>query len=200
MSGNKTEDKNLEPFKKEILTFELKYNKEVFLMAHELFFRSYEKNFKVFNELTSNRVPFISDQRLHSMLRAVTHDLLRYAQYQRISFNEETNRYKICQSVRAAVFTKWVMMLRPYSLDVVSSEKYYDNEVYFCNEFAAIYCASVAMSDVLPLDSNNNPKTLFDILEESELEVMLYHLRYRIKHQDTYSLFYRRIKEQNVHN
>jgi hypothetical protein len=189
------------PFDKAIYSSELKFNRKIFMLAHESFSTHYQSVFDSFNQSTNQKIPVVSDMRMYTTLRAITHDLLRYATYQVIEFDKKNDRFDICQSVRAAVFTKWIMMLRPYSLDTLSWEIEDKDDlrvITYCNEIAAAFYASTAMFDVLPSNAAGEPQTILDVLSPDEIQVMLYHLRHRLKHQDSYSLFYRRIKEQYV--
>jgi hypothetical protein len=186
------------PFSKEIIETELEFNRKIFSKSFLFFQQKFKSPFDALKLASPNgAIQSLANERVISLLRAVTHDLLRYAVYQRIPFNSEVGRYSICPAMRASVFTKWGMLLRPYTLDSVNGQTTSAGKwiAKYCNELGAIAAASVSMSCITG-EKDGKAVFLAEILKPSELEVFLYHLRYRIKHQDSYSLFYRRIKEQ----
>lgn len=177
------------PFDQLVFAKELNLTSDYFFASHEAFLDQY----KAALSQHDNAIPILSEERLVAALRAITHDLLRYAIYHRVGFDKRKKAYAICSSVRAAVFTKWILMLRPYSYDLLSTHgKIGGHGLRFCNEIAAVFCASHTLDLTT---SKGDAMYFFEAMEEEELQTLLYHFRYRLKHQDTYSLMYRRIKE-----
>jgi hypothetical protein len=181
-------------FAKKLYDAELRKNVEVFQNSHEAFLKNHSKLCDWFR--VESKAPYLADSRVVAMLRAVTHDLLRYASYHVVALNKITGRYDICQSVRAGVFAKWLMLMRPYNLDIMPEVSVPDDvfvDARYSNELAALYVCSYA------LELHNKKKELLflhDIMPEGELNTFIYHLRYRLKHQDSYSTLFRRIKEE----
>lgn len=69
--------------------------------------------------------------------------------------------------------------------------------MYYCNEYLSLLVASA----ILKLQVDGKLTTVIDYLNitnsgksiNNELDSLLYNLRYRIKHQDVYHLFYNRL-------
>lgn len=158
----------------------------------------------------------LSPVRSAELLNSATEDIIRYALYHPITKNKN-GLLLISESVRAAYLTKWIMIFKPLNMDQglgsapkigkIESATRENNALgrdvgfnlqFFCNEYFALSVASAIL--LLKLDEklisipNYLEKT--NSTEESkknEINSLLYNLRYRIKHQDVYHLFYNRL-------
>jgi hypothetical protein len=171
---------------------ETNYNSAIFVDAHTSFSDQFPELFTT-HEKHGENIPIFSTERMLAAIRGITHDLLRYATYHNIEFIDRECRYDISRSVRGAVFTKWITTFRPYNFDCFDCNGYDDDfEAKYCNEFAA----SIYASHALQLTKDGVPIYIDELMEEpEEISTYLYTLRYRIKHQDSYSLFARRVAE-----
>ena len=169
--------------------------------------------------MTINIDDYINGPVKYDLNRAITYDILRYASFHDIKRNEDTP-YNVEESVRASYFLKWILQLRPLSLDRVYAEmagsgapppplykedgkqvelmglatldikrSYY---LYYCNEHLAISAATVILNI---MNVHGKSKSIGDFyLEKNGFNKLVYALRYRLKHQDTYQPFLSRIK------
>jgi len=151
---------------------------------------------------------FFIPYRVRDLLIASTDDMCRYALYHDIGYNAE-GLLDISPAARAAFFTKWVIRLRPCILDIAEDARYSsvsiendgvafeEHQIVFCNEHFAACIASAALN----IPSEQNPEEAIyipEIFENKELKTFLYHLRYRIPHQDTLTLLFNRLKTQEA--
>ena len=64
--------------------------------------------------------------RLYDVARAISYDLLRYAEFHNINKisldNGKTHYYDICESVFSSYCIKWIMMIHPLSFDSLVNE------------------------------------------------------------------------------
>jgi hypothetical protein len=175
-------------FTKDIFDSETNYNAELFINSHT----SFEAQFDfLFSELPKE-IPIYSIERMLAALRAATHDLLRYAVYHNIEFLPNQFRYDISPAVRASVYMKWISSFRPYNFDCIQCDQYSNPDIAVrSNELAS----NIYASHALALEKNKEVANIDEFLQQEEYETYMYSLRYRIKHQDTYSLFSRRLWE-----
>jgi hypothetical protein len=144
---------------------------------------------------------FYIGYRLEDVLISITDDLIRYATYHKVK--EKDNLFSIHEPVRAAIFTKWILKLRPCIADknlnqtqYKSSHDTYDQSILdrktynieFCNENLALIASSIILRDG---DSPNRRNVkILDLASEFKL---FYSFRYRLNHQDTYMPLYNKI-------
>ncbi|MFA7239386.1 MAG: hypothetical protein WC091_04680 [Sulfuricellaceae bacterium] len=197
---------------------DIDYEKEyevnnAFLYQGARLFDRYLKNSGVVSNSASGN---LSAVRAAELLNSATQDIIRYAIYHPIS-KGKNGRFSISESVRASYLTKWIMIFKPLNMDQdltntqdiialgkVSRETTCNtdderfNLLYNCNEYFALYVASA----ILKLKINGQLKTVLEYLRltnsgadslKNEVNSLLYNLRYRIKHQDVYHLFYNRL-------
>ena len=199
-------------------------SKDIFCVAAEKLNEEYSEYISAFSLATKLDQPF-SQIRHDEFIRSCTDDLYRYATYHPV---KKRGLYYIQESVRASYMTKWLMMLKPFLLDsyipltsVENIKKYIPQDQVGrafdfyrrCNEFFAIYCASVALRVKMEkTKSGEDPVYLlltefFDIdierkktKDDREYKDFLYTLRYRMPTQDVYRPIYRRIETMSIHD
>lgn len=141
--------------------------------------------------------------RLRDILIASTDDMCRYALYHDIKTNKD-GFLDISPSARAVFLCKWALKLRPCMLDFAENEENYasldldagdcEDEFVYCNEYFALILASV----VLNIKVDGKVRAIYELMEDEEFRTFLYHMRYRIVHQDTLNLLFNRIKTQET--
>ncbi|MGL1959454.1 MAG: hypothetical protein OCD00_19415 [Colwellia sp.] len=168
-----------------------------------------------------NKCSFYIPYRLRDILVASTDDMCRYALYHRIGV-KENGTLDISLAARAVFLTKWILKIRPCILDIVERPHHYESVMIgddnfnfsehifsFCNEHFAAMAASIALN--IPKKSNQqstlsttktdlSKKTgaeyIICLLDSEEIRTFLYHSKYRIHHQDTFTLLFNRLKIQ----
>lgn len=143
--------------------------------------------------------------RIEDILVSVTDDLMRYASYHNIPKEigkDSKEVYSICEAVRAAVFTKWILKIRAsiadkellrYSSSVeddTSILEKREHRLEFCNEYLALVC----VAQIFNIKHTNGKILSFNkFLTKEFLVTLLYTLRYRVTHQDSYVELFRYI-------
>jgi len=152
--------------------------------------------FEHFNESFS---PYL-ELRISDLLVSVTDDILRYAFYHNIA-TDDNGLYSVSEPVRAAFFIKWILKTKPCFLDFCLGETKYSS-IYIdqskslvtdlslfilCNENLALLTLTIIL-DIKDKDGNLvRIEDLFDSNDATDLTTLLYSLRYRIYHQDSYT-------------
>lgn len=162
-------------------------------------------NVKITNTLLKNSFnEFYIAYRIKDVLVSVTDDLIRYAMYHKIK--KECEDYSIAEPIRAAIFTKWILKLRPsifdsrlgnnfsYSSADEESSSFVNRKIHrveFCNEHLALLVTSI----ILDIKYKDTDETIgYDTLfSQSELSTLFYSLRYRLTHQDAFGELYRKV-------
>jgi hypothetical protein len=154
--------------------------------------------------------------RLFDVVRAISLDLLRYADFHDISRNVH-GKYDICQSMYASFGIKWINKIKPHIYDVfleqtpsvvtprslleegVHSDRYkdfvYQRFLFLSNEFFSIFYVDNVFSGMSPKPPQKN---LLTILSKGNARVpskdqikrvdtFLYSLRYRLNDQDVHT-------------
>jgi hypothetical protein len=188
------------------------YNKEIYKAASVRFIAELMAIDAVKSDQPSTAI--FSVLRGQEVITSCTTDIKRYCEYHQIDVCEgKSGVYDLSNATRASFFIKWVLNFRPIMIDnyfddatlskqllyAFDSETKYPQEhidtrlktnpatyQFFCNEIFALHVASVALK---VNDKRNNPKCIIDIVGDEELRSIYYALRYRIKHQDSYTLW-----------
>lgn len=150
--------------------------------------------------------------RIKDILVSVTDDLCRYAQYHNICTDMRAASgkecYSISESVRASFFTKWILKLRPCVLDYIAESGEYRSSnvdshdaaqefrddpykaVTFCNEFIAM----ISLAVILNVEAGEGEiNSYHDLFSNVDMSTVFYALRYRVVHQDSYTLLFAKI-------
>lgn len=129
--------------------------------------------------------------------------------------DENQTLLNIEESVRAASFMKWILQLRPLRIDSLYEKNLGPNLpppplrdkankfsefknfssaqleqaylTYYCNEHLAIFVASQCLDILATNGENTHVKPITEFYKEKNgVLKLIYILRYRVKHQDTY--------------
>lgn len=152
--------------------------------------------------------------RIQDAVVSITDDLIRYGEYNKIekkcfsigtehvdknglittSYIEDEkgafSAFSIEEPVRAAYFTKWILQLKPSIADRridLKCEGTPIERLEFCNEYLAL----ITMARIFNLKRGANRSSYKSLFGEDSMETLLYSLRYRLVHQDSYSELYR---------
>lgn len=147
----------------------------------------------------------INKKRLTKLIYSLTDDLMRYSAYHAIKSNnyhykhrKEDLTFSICEPVRASFFTKWIMTYKPlklcdfYNYPDIKLTKNQIQLVSLANEHLALCIASVILNIH---DESNKKICIYDIMPQNEFSVIIYSLTHRIKHQDSYTMFFYRLSD-----
>lgn len=164
--------------------------------------------------LASVEVPYpYIKYRLSDLLVSVTDDLIRYARYHKIDTDKrELNGeevYSISEPVRASYFAKWILKLKPAVWDTIIDPKEYrssktedpewlrkssSHAIMHCNEHLALVMLAVLINE--KTETSNEIKGFQEFFSGIELSTVYYALRYRVYHQDSYTLLFYKIATQ----
>lgn len=144
---------------------------------------------------------------------AITDDLFRYASYHNVEKRDDES-YAISESVRASYFIKWITKIKPLFTHALLKESSYEkkfvekstrievkiNKNLFLLENSNEYLA--LLSSIYILDITGEKDKAFEEIHKifplNELQIIFYSLRYRINHQDSYTLLMKAFKKAEL--